>query len=396
MNSRKICLNRIWREWKYQYGVIRSIADWTIILYLIIPASIAFIFIYRSWWLAIPSWIEPIPLLFFFILIYLLLWQGSFRTYVQEADKIFFVKNTSVFLGMRKFGYAYSVFMQGLHIVIIFLVLLPFLSNHFILSWQQILSILFYFIALKTSIMLVLYYLRKIEQKFKKIVVSLFIFIAFGLFSELIYIFWEKGLFIVVYLCGALMLTVSIIQSLKAIKNISSIEHDIEIEQERKTKNIGLIFSFSYEIEKPAVSKRKRPLLFRRSKRIFKNRSAINGFIELFIKNFIRNLYYLSSFFQIIFATTAAIVVLPPLWMKIVVSIGFLFMMRLWLLLVWNKIMTSNPIGKKYSELPFYFSARKRTVFALIILAAIILCLLVTNGFLLYSYLEVRLAVYQK
>lgn len=395
MNSRKIFLDRLIRGWKYQYGVIRSIADWTIILYLIIPANIIFIFIYRSWWIETPSWIEFIPLLFMFFLIYLLSWSGVIRTFVQEADKIYLVKNARIFLGMRKYGYVYSLFMQFLHTGFTFLILLPFLRNQYLLNWPHITSILFYFIALSTTIILVKFYLRKIETKFKKIAAGMVAFIALGSLSQLIYLFWEKGLLLLVFLCGGIMLASAIIQSLKAIKSISSIDHDIDMEQERKTKNIELIFSLSYEIEKPVVSKRKKPLLYRHSKRIFKNRTELNGFIELFIKVFIRNSSYWRGYFQIISVTAVALIIIPPLWIKAIIFIGYLIMMNSWLSLIWDKIAAANPLSKKYREMPFYFSARKRTVLTLFILAIIIASILIANGFLLYSYFESKFGIFQ-
>ena len=54
MSSWKLFRDRYIRDRKYQYRVIRSIADWTIIIYLIIPALLFIIFQYRSWWMELP------------------------------------------------------------------------------------------------------------------------------------------------------------------------------------------------------------------------------------------------------------------------------------------------------------------------------------------------------
>ncbi|MFO1444198.1 ABC transporter permease [Bacillus sp. Bva_UNVM-123] len=388
--SRKIFLDRLIRGWKYQYKVIRTIADWTIILYLIIPASMLFIYFYRSWWLETPSWLAFIPMLFVFFVIYLLSWSGNIRTYVQEADKIFLVKNSDVFMGMRKWGYAYSLFVQVVHVSFTIVVLLPFLRNHFLLDWQQIFSIWFYFIGLNVTLMLVKFYLRKIEMKFKKIIANVFLFLAFGLVNQLIYILWEKGQLFLIYMLAFIMLAVSIRLSLKTIKRISSIDHDIEMEQELKSKNTEMIFNLSFEIEKSVVSKRTKPILFRRSKRIFKKRTMVTGFMELFFKVFIRNHSYVRSYFQIITVTTAAMVIIPPLWIKAIIFIGYLIMMKSWLSLIWDKILTSNPMNKKYNESNSYFTARKRTITMLFLLAIIILCLFITCWFFILSYFKTR------
>ncbi len=378
MNSRKIFYDRLIKEWKYQYGVIRIIADWTIILYLIIPVNILFIFMYRSWWINTPSWMEFISFPFFIFIIYLLSWGGTIRTYVQEADKIFLVKISKIFLGMRRFGYIYSLFMQLFITGAIFLIFLPFLRNHYLLEWHQITSLMFSFMALKTAIILVKYHLRKIESKLIKMMVGTIVFLGFGFVVVMIYICFERGFLGFNYLIGFILLITSILQSLRMIKNVSSIDHDILMEQEQKMKYIEMIFNLSYEIEKPVVSKRKKPLLYRRSKRIFNNRTKINGFIELFIKIFMRNSSYWRGFIQIISVTSAALIIIPPIWIKAVILIGFLIMMHSWLSLVWDKIASSNPLTQKYGDTPDYYSARKRAVLSLFIVAIIILAMFVT------------------
>ncbi|WP_066292124.1 ABC transporter permease [Bacillus sp. FJAT-29937] len=374
MSSWNIFTDRLVRGWKYQFGVIRSIADWTIILYFILPAAAIFFMMYLSWWLETPSWIENIPLFFLFFLLYLFSWNGNIRTFVQEADKVFLIKNQPIFLGMKKWGYLYSLLFHLLQIAMTIFIFLPFLRNHYLLEWQQIISLLIYFFTKGSLIMLMKWYLGKIESKLKKIIVGIFIFLPLGWFSQFIFLLWEKGLLLPVYGCGAFVVTISIFQSLRVLKKISSIDHNISLGNEAKTKNIDFIFRLSQDIEKPViVTKRTKPLLFRRSKRIFNNRASVNGFLELFIKIFIRNYSYVGGFLQIISVTTAAIVIIPPIWIKVLIFTGFLIMMYSWLSLVWDKITTSNPISKKYREIPFYFAARKRAVTVLFFLSILIL-----------------------
>jgi len=391
MNSRKIFITRLISGWKFQYKVIKTIADWTVMLYLIIPANIIFIMMYRSWWQETPSWIVFMPLSFLFFLIFLLSWNGNIRTYVQEADKVFLVKNKRIFLGMKRWGYAYSLFVQFIHIGVAIFIFLPFLRNHYLLDWKQIILLLFYFISLKKTILLVKFHLGKIERKFVKLIVSSLVFIIILGFCQWIFILWGKGAFLSIYIFGVIMLIASILLSLMELNKISSIDHEIALSREEKMKSIDLIFSLSLEIEKPVISKRTKPLLYRRSKRIFKKRTQINGVAELFIKIFIRNFSYVGSYFQIISVTGAAMMIIPPLWIKTVIFSGFLIMMYSWLSLIWDKITTSNPLSKKYSDMPFYFSARKRTIIALFFFAIVILFVFIGCGFFLYSYFEARM-----
>jgi len=96
MKNRTLFLQRLLKAWKFQYGVLKSIFDWTIILYLVVPAVIIFSFIYRSWWIEMQPWIEDIPLFLLFFGLYTLSWFGNIRTYIEEADTIFLLKHFSL------------------------------------------------------------------------------------------------------------------------------------------------------------------------------------------------------------------------------------------------------------------------------------------------------------
>ncbi|WNS74653.1 ABC transporter permease [Bacillus sp. DTU_2020_1000418_1_SI_GHA_SEK_038] len=391
MNSWNIFADRLVRGWKYQYGVIRSIADWTIILYLIIPANAIFFIMYRTWWLETPDWIENIPLFLLFFVLYLFSWSGNIRTFVQEADKVFLIKFQPIFLGMKKWGYAYSIITGIMQIAISIFVFLPFLRKHYLLDWQHIITLFIFLVALNTTILLLKHLMRKIETRLKRIAAIFLLFILLSWFSQFIFSLWVKGLLYPIYMCSAFLMIISIYQSLRSIKKISSIDHDISLGNEAKMKNIDLIFKLSHDIEKPViVSKRTKPLLFRRSKRIFNKREGINGFLELFIKIFIRNYSYVGGYLQILSVTTAAIVIIPPFWIKFLIFIGFLIMMYSWLSLVWDRITGSNPISKKYSESTFYFAARKRAVTVLLILAILILGIFITCWLVILSQFGFR------
>ncbi|WP_428908320.1 hypothetical protein [Niallia sp. Krafla_26] len=54
------------KNWKYQISIFKTIVDWIVMLYIILPAILIFIFNYLSWWNEIPVWIANIPLFLVF------------------------------------------------------------------------------------------------------------------------------------------------------------------------------------------------------------------------------------------------------------------------------------------------------------------------------------------
>ncbi|EFV77118.1 hypothetical protein HMPREF1013_02646 [Bacillus sp. 2_A_57_CT2] len=347
-------------------------------VYLIVPGAIIFGMIYRSWWLETPEWIANLPMFLLFFLLYIYSWMGNFRPFIQEADKVFLVKNKSLYLGMRKWGVGYSLFFQAVSTGAIIALLLPFLKNSYFLQWSQIIALLTFFITLKWTLMTVSYSLKRIEGKFRKYVIGFLLFVLLSWFSQLVYSLWNFGADFPVYMISAVLLSGTLTRVSQMLKGISAVDFEILLEQEEKTKYIKWIFMMAPEIEKPAISMRTKPLLFRNSRRIFKKRAPITGLIELFIKIFIRNPSFIFSYFQIISVSAAGIIAIPPLWIKVIVSGVFLFLMYTWLSITWDKSIMSHPFTKKYSEKDFYFTAKNRTVIALFSLAILILGLIVS------------------
>ncbi|MBN8200906.1 MULTISPECIES: ABC transporter permease [Bacillaceae] len=378
MRSSSLFLGRLINSWKYQFGIFRSIADWTIMVYLVVPGAVIFGMIYRSWWLEAPEWIADLPIFILFFLLYIFSWLGNFRPFIQEADKVFLVKNKSLYLGMRKWGFGYSLLFQAISTGAMIALLLPFLKNSYFLQWSQIIALLIFFIPMKWVIMTISYYLKRIEGKFKRYVICFLLFVLLSWFSQLVYSLWNFGAVLPVYMISAVLLSGTLMRVSRMLKKISALDFEIMLEQEEKTKYIKWIFMMAPEIEKPAISMRTKPLLFRNSRRIFKKRTPITGLIELFIKIFIRNPSYIFSYFQIISVSAAGIISIPPLWIKVIVSGVFLFLMYTWLSITWDKAIMSHPFTKKYSEKDFYFTARNRTVIAFFFLAILILSLIVS------------------
>ncbi len=107
---------------------------------------------------------------------------------------------------------------------------------------------------------------------------------------------------------------------------------------------------------------RKRPWLFRNSNRIFESRTVKNGLVELFIKAFFRNSSQIFSYLQIIGVSVTAIIILPPIWMKWLMYVLFLLIMKKWLDSIWS-IVTSKPLLVALSpEEDGMFSAQKQVL----------------------------------
>lgn len=384
MSSFQLFQERMLRDWRYQFRAFRSIADWTIWLYLIIPSIVIFFFIYRSWWIEAPfQWTEWLPINLFFLLASLMAWGGAFRSYVDEADKVFLVKKSSLFLRMKQWGFLYSVFYQGILTVIAVVILLPFMLQHYQLTWFHAASFFVYVLGLKYFLMYFSFQLKKIEVKFLRNLISIVLFVLVSILSFYVAFLWN--LHYLLSFIGLLLGVTGISIYYKMLKRTSMLETELAQEREEKLKLINLIFMVSFDIEKPKGGSKEKPWLFRNSKRIFKKRTVKNGFLELFMKVFIRDSSHIMTYFQICSVTSVALIIVPPLWIKAVIFGAFLFMMWSWLEGIWERIVLQHPFTKKYTEHDSYFAAKKMIIALLFVLSIIFISSIVGVGLWVYS-----------
>jgi ABC-2 type transport system permease protein len=273
MNGVSLFFTRQIREWKFQYGVIKSVADWTILLYIILPSLAIGIGIYRSWWIEVPSWILSIPVEWLFLVGYVFAWFGNYRTFVEEADKVFLIKNKSLFLRMKVWSFVSTVFTQLVFIILQLCVLLPFFVTYYELNFETIFVYFFYLIHMKILLMYGKGELRKIKQKYLRLFFLLLVFVLGSWISQLvIWMITDYALYFlfIVWIPGFIGLYLSI----KKLLRLSNFDEELMIEREEKLRYVGLIHQFSYSVEKTTPVIRKNPILFRHSKRLFKKENG--------------------------------------------------------------------------------------------------------------------------
>jgi ABC-2 type transport system permease protein len=390
MTSRKLLFKRLSAEWKYQYSVIKSVADWTIILYLMVPAAVISFFIYRSWWIDMPEWIASVPAAFLFMPGYLASWGGNYRTFIQEADKVFLIKNRQLYFGLKKGAFFYSLAAGASQAAFIAILLLPFLMGHYDFTLAHAASYFLFFFSCRVCIMWLKQKLKLIDRKILRILSNIVSFVLFSWTVQLIFSLWLGGNLLLFNMAAIFLFAIGVFLYSRNLPRTHTFDAEAAIDREERVKYTGLIFQLSYEVEMPGAASavRKKPFLFRNSKRIFKKRTASAGFLEVFIKVFLRNSSYWTGYLQIISATTAAIVLIPAIWIKVLIAIGFLLMMFSWLQMVWGKTTVSHPLTKKYGERDAYFPARSKGVWVLFLLSIILVILSAAGGLWLTGQLH--------
>ncbi|MEK5441475.1 ABC transporter permease [Fredinandcohnia sp. FSL W7-1320] len=333
---------RFRKEIGYQWGVFKSVVDWTIFLYLFIPALAIGGYHYYIWWSEIPSWVNGFPLTFLFILLYFFCWEGRIRTFLEEADQLFLLQKRYLVVALKKSTRNLYVLGYSVGVLILVGILAPFLFNYYNLSWLEILMVTFYFISLKALILGWKQYLDDIVSAWKKGFFTVLLFVALGAFT-FSFVTWALEQFtFLLLMIGLIQWYLFWVKSSQRIYKLTTFSKDVEVENMLKLKYVRNIFVFSEYVEKTPNQKKRSSLFYRNSKRIYNKRNRQKSLQELFIKVLFRNKMYLFQCLQISSITTAALIVIPPIWIKCMIFFGYIIILRMWIKIVYKRTMSNH------------------------------------------------------
>lgn len=332
MSGKTLLKKRVLDEWRYQWRVIHSVLDWTVILYIVTPISItASIIYFEAWQNTNLYWQEQFPFSSLLCMILLFSLKGNVRTYVMEADLLYVIQRKKLFYELKVYGFILSIVKSMFGTMFIFILFLPVFINVYHLS---VIVILCLYITV-CCFHLVVMTLKKIVRKALYKGLSYFIiFISFILIlSNISYMIYGIGSIIAIFLLIYFHMT-----------RLTQTNHfflkELEIEDIERLKYVRFIMHFSMEVEKVPNRLIKTPLIFRKSKRIFKERNRENGLLEFLLKSFLRNRNYILAYYQIIMVTLFAMILVPFI-LKWIIYISSFFFIKYWLRNIYIKMLES-------------------------------------------------------
>lgn len=129
--------SRLFEEWRFQYRVWRSALDWTVVLYLVVPALVFLWVQYRSWW-EVDSWMGHVPSWGFMLVSYLFLWSGKVRLGLREGDLLFLRQQREWIRTLMGSGLVYSFLFHVMATGGFLLLSGPLLIGHWGVSLREV------------------------------------------------------------------------------------------------------------------------------------------------------------------------------------------------------------------------------------------------------------------
>ncbi|WP_071394910.1 ABC transporter permease [Bacillus tuaregi] len=372
MSSLAFLFNRLLQDFRFQSKVIKMVMDWTVMLYMTIPAVFMAGFTYRSWWIELPDWSEFVVLPGLASIVFIVSWSSQYRSFVKEADEVFLLKYKQKYFQLKKWAYGYSFIKNVVSILLAVLLVLPFLSHKYSFSITEVFCFMLLFIGFSSFIMSIkMIFSMYLQGWLEKLLLTLLFlfFLAATLLSFSQYVYMPA------YLIGIalIFIVISFFLSYRRLHTTKYFYQEVAKENEEFMRYVQLVFGAAPELEKPKIIKRTRPLLFPQSKRLFKRNLATFGFLELFFKVILRNSSYFGGYYKLFAVTALAIILIPPLYLKLILLLGFWYFIWIWAGHVWDKVILTNPIGRQYENHDAFFSARKQ---ACLVLTLPAICLL--------------------
>lgn len=287
---------RLYRSNQFNFKLFKSITDWTVLLYLVVPSVIIGFFLYRD--IAGNFQVmklQPIPLLLLFFGISFFLVKPSLRLFIYDADLLFYKQQGRKIHHIKLWGYSYSFLHYNFVLVILFMLASPFIVFPF---WKVV-------FALNILSVLHIYIQYRWQKLFTKLPL-LFIVHALTVFSLSILPLW--GFFILLFAAHLLLLNTVLSNRYWTIET--------RWEYEAFYSWMKRIYQFSLEMRHYMPAKTKQPLILLAKKKVLSTHRIDN----LIYKTLLRKLNYLKKPVQLIAISIGLLFVLP-VWAKAIVLI---------------------------------------------------------------------------
>ncbi|MCY8508865.1 ABC transporter permease [Bacillus mojavensis] len=363
MNGRSLFIRRWLDFYRYQFKVLHAVIDWTVALYIVLPALAFVIYQYVEWANGsglLYEWSERVEWRWLYAVGILIVCTGSIHTFLLEADQVFLLQKKAIIRQMKQYALVYSLLFTLAKWLLLFFLLLPFIIDSVRVTILESASLLIYTFGLHTVFLsLKQERIRKPRSIWRQITDFILKAVLFAC-SFLMITFTEWHL---LSLVGVMFFIFAYIRSLKKTASFSAFEAEVLEERKIRLTLAGLVMMTSQDVRMPRVKDRMRrkPLLFRNSKRIFKKRTTYTIYKELFFKVMLRNGEYARHLYMLLSAFTILTVV-SPILLKVMALLVYTGVCRYVLSLIFDKVMDAPILIGADKESDEYYRARKSCV----------------------------------
>lgn len=298
--------------------LLKSVVDWTVALYIVLPGAIIGFLLYKDFATYVQSlWVAQVPLIIWIILLFFVTRMPTIRSYLQQADRLFLIQNHKQMVQLKQSGFIWTI-AKHLCKIIVFLGLLSpiFFKVHHLVLIDLLIVLLLLFSA---SFCNALVHLR-IQSKWQQFCISVVVWIVS------ITLFLYVPTVATALICVILILSTFNYYQRHYVLSMKHFEQLVELDHAECYKWQSTIFNTAPELRSQLAPKIKKPqFLWKNSQRMFRRSDY---FIEeLVCKTMLRNSQYKWGYLRFVFTGIGLILVVPG-WAKFILLALLFFTLR--------------------------------------------------------------------
>lgn len=342
IDANRLFGRRLRSEWKFQYRVWKMAVDWTVALYIVIPALLVAGYHYISWWRDMPGWGEAVPELAWLAGLYVACGFGAVRLFVEEADQLFLIRNAEWMRRLKLNGIVYSLSLRVLLSITAVGLVAPFLVLVHGYDSSRLLLLAALAAAAGTHAMLAGRILTLRLPRFMgwlakasaSIVLGALFVTAAGHEAAPV---WMEVLTVLLAVSTGLLARLR-------LDIAYAFYQDAAYESDQRMKFAAMLMG--QIVPKPArIWKRSKPLVLPNSRAVFRNRTPDRVLAETIVKSFFRSGTQVRLYAQFAIACSLGLLLMP-------VAVKWLFWLAISLpLAYWVKMYGKEVLGSPYVKL---------------------------------------------
>ncbi|CAH2462309.1 MULTISPECIES: ABC transporter permease [Bacillus cereus group] len=318
------------RKWK----AIRSVTDWTVALYIIIPALIFIGMYYRSLWVKELSMEETVYFGLGLLAFYFVTFSRGVRSFFEQADSLFLISYPNHMRRLMKIGMIYTLIRIAITNAIVVFIMLPILMKSMGATIIQIVLFWIFFTVFRFMLSLLTRFINvRVGKRWVLLIIKDVIF-SFSLifFGISVFFIYKNPLYSILFIGLAALFTIVLVKEKMNYKNFFFKE--VEKEKEESMRWTVGIMQVGGHAAKPSSSNKK-PWMFPRSKKILGKKSD-SRIVEAFLKEFLRTSSTLMFYVQIVCISTVSIIVTPQ-WITAIILVFAIVAISLYARDYWNE-----------------------------------------------------------
>ncbi|PER21465.1 ABC transporter permease [Bacillus cereus] len=300
------------RKWKS----IRSITDWTVALYIIIPALIFMGIYYRSLWIEELSMEETVYFGLGLFAFYVITYSRGVRSFFEQADSLFLISYPAHMQKLIQYGMTYTFIRIAITNVIVVVAMLPVLMKSIGVTKIQVVLFWLFFTVFRflLSLLTRFIHVRVGKRWLLWIIKNVMFSISLTFFGVSLLLIYKNPFYSILSIGLAILLIIVLIKEKLNYKNCFFKE--VEKEKEESMRWTSGIMQVGGHTAKPSSSNKK-PWMFPRSKK-FLGKKKESRIVESFLKEFFRTSSARIFYIQILCISTVSII-MSPRWIAAII-----------------------------------------------------------------------------